>query len=58
MLSFLGKHLSFYPKDVFIFCIFYLNEKGLNQQVRLMKNMQKMKVLTLPLKKKRETKEE
>ena len=49
MLSFLGKHLSFYPKNVFIFCIFYLNEKELNQQVRLMKNMQKMKFLTLPL---------
>ena len=39
MLSFVGKHLSFYPKEVclFIFCIFYLNEKELNQQVGLIK---------------------
>ena len=39
MLSFVGKRLSFYPKDVclFIFCIFHLNEKELNQQVCLMK---------------------
>ena len=39
MLSFVGKHLSFYPKEVclFIFCIFYLNEKEFNQQVCLIK---------------------
>ena len=39
MLSFVGKHLRFYPKDVclFIFCIFYLNEKEFNQQVCLIK---------------------
>ena len=38
MLSFVGKHLSFYPKRyLFIFCIFYLNEKELNQEVYLIK---------------------
>ena len=39
MLSFVGKHLSFYPKDdVCSFSVFfYLNEKELNQQVCLMK---------------------
>ena len=38
--EFCGKtSLSFYSKDVclFIFCIFYLNEKELNQQVCLIK---------------------
>ena len=36
MLSFVGKHLKFLPKRclcLFIFCIFYSNEKELNQQV-------------------------
>ena len=39
MLSFVGKHLSCYAKDVclFIFCIFCLNEKKFNQQVCLIK---------------------
>ena len=38
MLSFVEKHVSFYPKRcLFIFCIFYLNEKELNQQVCLIK---------------------
>ena len=38
MLSFVGKHLSFYPKDVCSFStFFYLNEKELNQQVCLLK---------------------
>ena len=39
MLIFVGKHLSFYPKDVglFIFCVFYLNEKKFDQQVCLIK---------------------
>ena len=38
MLSFVGKHLSFYPKDVCSFsAFFYLNEKELNQQVCLLK---------------------
>ena len=34
MLSFVGKHLSFYPEDVvlFIFCFFYLNEKEFNRR--------------------------
>ena len=37
MLSFVGK-IKFLPKRcLFIFCIFYLNEKELNQQVCLMK---------------------
>ena len=39
MLSFVGKHLSFYPKDVCSFSVFfiYINEKELNQQVYLIK---------------------
>ena len=39
MLSFVGKHLSCYAKDVclLIFCIFCLNEKKFNQQVCLIK---------------------
>ena len=38
MLSFVEKHVSFYPKRcLFIFCIFYLNEKELNQQICLIK---------------------
>ena len=42
MLSFVGKHLSFYPKEVclFIFCIFYLNEKEFNQQACLIKHVE------------------
>ena len=37
-LSFVGKHLKFLPKRyLFIFCIFHLNEKELNQQVCLIK---------------------
>ena len=36
--SFVGKHPSFYPKDVCSFSIFvYLNEKEINQQTCLMK---------------------
>ena len=37
------KNLSFYPKDVclFIFCIFYLNENEFNQQVCLIKYVEK-----------------
>ena len=37
LLSFVGKHLSFYLKDVCSYSIFYLNEKELNQQVCLIK---------------------
>ena len=39
MLSFVGKHLSFYPKDACSFSVFfiYINEKELNQQVYLIK---------------------
>ena len=38
MLSFVGKHLKLLPKRcLFIFCIFYWNEKELNQQVCLIK---------------------
>ena len=38
MLSFVEKHLSFYPKDVCsLFVFFYLNEKEFNQQVCLLK---------------------
>ena len=38
MLSFVGKHLSFYPKEVSSFSLFfYLNEEELNQQVCLIK---------------------
>ena len=38
MLSFCGKTSKFLPKRcLFIFCIFYLNEDELNQQVCLMK---------------------
>ena len=40
MLSFVGKRLSFFPKDarcLFSFCIYFLNVKELNQQVCLIK---------------------
>ena len=37
MLSFVGTHLSFYPKDVCSFSVFYLEEKELNQKVCLIK---------------------
>ena len=38
MLSFVGKHLKFLTnKCLFIFCIFYLHEEELNQQVCLIK---------------------
>ena len=39
MLSFVEKHLSFYPKEKMSvhFLYFYLNEKELNQQVCLIK---------------------
>ena len=41
MLSFVKKHLNFYLRDdcsfSFIFCIFYLDEKELNQQAYLIK---------------------
>ena len=33
----MGKHLSFYQKGVFSFCIFHLNEQELIQQVGLIK---------------------
>ena len=36
MLSFVGKHLNFYPKDVCSFSVFSIEEE-LNQQVRLIK---------------------
>ena len=41
--EFCRKNLSFYPKDVclFIFCIFYLNENEFNQQVCLIKYVEK-----------------
>ena len=55
--EFCGKTSKFLPKRcVFIFCIFYLNQKELNQQVRLIKYVEKMKFLTPPptKKKKRE----
>ena len=38
MLSFVGKHLSFYPKDFCSFSLlFYLSEDEINQQVCLTK---------------------
>ena len=37
MFSFVGTHLSFYPKDVCSFSVFYLKEKELNQKVCLIK---------------------
>ena len=38
MLSFVGKHLNFYPKDVCSFSVFFIKMKrGLNQQVCLIK---------------------
>ena len=38
MLSFVEKHLRFYPKDVCSFSVFfYLNEKELNQNLCLIK---------------------
>ena len=37
MLSFEGKHLSFYPKDICSFSLFSLNEEELNQHVCLIK---------------------
>ena len=61
MLSFVGKHLSFYPNDVCVCSFslfFYLNKKELNQQVCLMRNTKRMRFLTLPLTEKRETREE
>ena len=36
MLSFVGKHPRFYPKDVCSFSVFFI-EKELNQQVYLLK---------------------
>ena len=45
-LGFVWKMLSFVGRCLFVFCIFYLNEKELNQQVCL------IKFLTLPLTKK------
>ena len=53
--EFCGKTSKFLPKRcVFIFCIFYLNQKELNQQVRLIKYVEKMKFLTpSPTKKKK-----
>ena len=60
MLSFVGKHLSFYPKDVclFIFCIFYLNEKEFNQQVCLIKYVENKISNATSHKKKKEKEEE
>ena len=37
MLSFVGKHLSFYQRCLLIFCFSYLNEKESNQQVCLIR---------------------
>ena len=59
MLSFVGKHLSCYAKDVclFIFCIFCLNEKKFNQQVCLIKYV-KNKISESTSHKKKKKKEE
>ena len=41
MLRFVRKHLRFYPKgSCLFFSIFYLNEKELNQQICLIKNVE------------------
>ena len=57
--EFCGKTSKFLPKRcVFIFCIFYLNQKELNQQVRLIKYVEKMKFLTPPPTKKKEKERE
>ena len=56
--EFCGKTSKFLPKRcVFIFCIFYLNQKELNQQVRLIKYVEKMKFLTPPPTKKKKKRE-
>ena len=50
--EFCRKTSKFLPKRcLFIFCIFYLNEKELNQQLCLIKCVE-MKFVTLPLTKK------
>ena len=52
MLSFVGKHLSFYPKDVCFFAVFFLNEKELSRQVCLIKYAED-EICNSPLTKKR-----
>ena len=55
-----GKHLSFYLKDVCIFCIFfifYLNEKELDQEVCLIKYVEN-EISNPTSKKKKKKKEE
>ena len=54
ILSFVGKHLKFLLKRyLFIFCIFYLNEEELNQQICLTKCVENE---TLPSTKKKKKK--
>ena len=40
ILIFVGKHLSFPQKYLFIFCIFYLNKEELIQQICLIKSIE------------------
>ena len=56
MLNFVGKHLP--NRFLFIFCIFYLNEKELNQQVYLIKHVENEISDFTSHKKKRETEEQ
>ena len=57
MLNFVGKHLP--NRFLFIFCIFYLNEKELNQQVYLIKYVEnEISYPTSHKKKKRERERE
>ena len=55
MLNFVGKHLP--NRFLFIFCIFYLNEKELNQQVYLIKYVENEISYTLRLTKKKKERE-
>ena len=56
--EFCGKTSKFLPKRcLFIFCIFYLNQKELNQQVCLIKYGEN-EILTLPLSTKKKEKRE
>ena len=59
MLSFVGKYLSFYPKDIclFIFCIFYSNGKEFNQQVCLIEYVEEEMTNSISHKKKKKKKE-
>ena len=56
MLNFVGKHLP--NRFLFIFCIFYLNEKELNQQVYLIKYVENEISYTLRLTKKKKRERE